>query len=267
MSLPDYLEGVAKEMRDRSAAIRRGFAQHHTSAGTNREELVKQFLIDHLPKRFSVSTGLVISHSNVFSNQADLVVVDSQNNAPLYPQSPNKLWPVEAVYALVEVKTHLNPDDLRDAVLKGQRFKGLVRQFCETGSRQPIRESLFVIWGFESPKPATLKTRLLETVQGVPRDEQPDFIIVPDRLVAKAGRYLELARLGQPNSPYRQKLESQHGTDLSALLPEPVEVHDSQTDSLLAWYLWFDSWLRQAGPRFVDPLTYLPPNKTLDNVV
>ena len=40
---------------------------------------------------------MVISHDGVFPNQADLVVVDEQNNAPLYAATHNKLWPVEAV--------------------------------------------------------------------------------------------------------------------------------------------------------------------------
>ena len=262
MTLPDYLEDVAKEMRGKSAAIRRDFKRHHPSAGTNREDVVKQFLIHHLPRRFGVSTGLIFSLDDMFSSQADLVVVDSQNNAPLHPQSPNELWPVEAVYALLEVKTHLSPTDLRDAILKGQRFKELARHFCNTGSNQRIKESLFVIWGFESPDPRTLKDNLVETLQDIPHDEQPDLIVVPDRLVAKAGSYLELTKLGQPNSPHRRQLESRHGTDLSFYLPDPVEVYDLETNSLLAWYVWFDSWLRQAGPRFADPVKYLPPNKT-----
>lgn len=48
---------------------------------------------------------MVISHEGLFSNQADLVVVDALNNSPLYGTSRNQLWPVEAVYSLLEVKT------------------------------------------------------------------------------------------------------------------------------------------------------------------
>ena len=72
MTLAEYLEDVAEEMRHKSAAIRRDFARHRPSGGDNREDLVKRFLTDHLPKRFGFSTGLVISHDGMFSNQADL---------------------------------------------------------------------------------------------------------------------------------------------------------------------------------------------------
>ncbi len=108
MTIAEYMEDIAEDMRLKSAAIRRDFAKHRPSAGSNREDLVEKFLVNHLPKRFGVSTGLIISHDEKFSNQADLVVVDNQNNAPLYPESSSKLWPVESVYALIEVKTQLN---------------------------------------------------------------------------------------------------------------------------------------------------------------
>ena len=145
MILPEYLSEVAKDMRAKSAAIRRDFASHRLSAGENREDLIAEFLVNHLPRKFGVSSGMVISHDGVFSNQADLVVVDEQNNAPLYAASRNKLWPVEAVYALIEVKTTLHPAELTDAIAKGRRFKALKRRFCEAGQVQRIADSLFVI--------------------------------------------------------------------------------------------------------------------------
>lgn len=76
---------------------------------------------------------MVISHDGAFSNQADLVVVDALNNSPLYGTARNQLWPVEAVYSLIEVKTTLSPGELRDAIAKGRKFKSLPRRFCDAG--------------------------------------------------------------------------------------------------------------------------------------
>ena len=261
MVLPEYLSDVAREMRAKSAAIRRDFASHHPSAGENREGLVKKFLTAHLPRKFGVSSGMVFSHDGAFSNQADLVVVDAFNNSPLYATGNNQLWPVEAIYALVEVKTNLNPADLKDSVAKGRKFKTLQRRYCMAGQDQRIADSLFVIWGFNCPSPSTFKENLRAALSDMPRKEQPDLIVVPDRIVARGGTYLELSRLGQPNSPYRVQLQAQHGTDLEELLPEPAEVLDLGENSLLAWYIWFDSWLRQAGSRLTNPVDYLPPDQ------
>ena len=261
MTLPEYFADVAKEMRAKSAAIRRDFASHRLSAGENRQDLVERFLVEHLPKRFGVSTGLVISHDGLFSNQADLVVVDDQNNAPLYAEARNKLWPVEAVYALIEVKTSLTPSDLSDAIAKGRRFKALKRNFCQGGALQQNADSLFVVWAFDSPSPSVFKTNVLRALTGVPRPEQPDFFVVPDRLVARSGGYLELSKLGQPGSPHRRELEGRYGGNLVSLLPDAAEVDDLGENSLLSWYVWFDSWLRQSSSRLTDPLKYLPPGQ------
>jgi hypothetical protein len=123
-----------------------------------------------------------------------------------------------------------------------------------------IAESLFVIWAFEAPKAETLKENLLGSLADVPRAEQPDFLVVPNGLVATSGSYLELAKLGQPGSYYRRELEAKHGLDLSHLIPEAAVVYDMGENSLMAWYIWFDSWLRQSGWRLTDPKEYLPPD-------
>lgn len=266
MTLAEYLAGIAGEMRLRSEAIRRDFATHKLSAGENREDLVRAFLVDHLPKRFGVSSGLVISTDGMFSNQADLLVTDQMNNSPLYAQSRNQLWPAEAIYALVEVKTNLAPTTLSDAVAKGRRFKSLPRQFCDCGMPQRLRDSLFVIWSFESSSPEVFKKNYIQAMADVPLLERPDLVVVPNGFVAQSGHYLEIAKTGQPGSPFRQALEAEQGQDLSAVVGE-VEVFDLGDNSLLGWYVWFDSWLRQAGYRVSDPVRYIPPDRVFGRSV
>jgi hypothetical protein len=265
--LPDYLADVAKEMRARSASIRRDFASHRLSAGENREDLVESFLREHLPQRFGVGSGLVISGAGMFSNQADVLITDAFNNSPLYGSSSNQLWPVESVYSLIEVKTTLNLPEIKDCVAKGRRFKTLNRQFTDAGHGQRIRDSLFVIWAFDCPSTETLKANLEAELSGVPREEQPDFVVVPDRLVVQSGSYLELNLLGQPGSPHRAALQAAHGANLSSLLAQAVRVYDMGENALLAWYVWFDSWLRQAGGRLTTPMAYLPPERIYGRLV
>jgi hypothetical protein len=267
MMLPEYLADVAREMRSRSASIRRDFAEHRLSAGENREDLVQGFLRTHLPKKFGVNSGMVISHDGAFSNQADLVVVDERNNAPLYGATRNQLWPAEAVYSLVEVKTSLGPAELADAVAKGRRFKTMSRRFCQAGEQQRIQESLFVIWAFDAGSAETFKANLHHALSPVPTGEQPDLVVVPDKYVVRAGQYLELSAWGQPGSEYRKQLQAQHGTNLNTLMQSPFELYEMGENALMAWYLWFDSWLRQAGSRLTDPVAYLPPDQIFGRVV
>jgi hypothetical protein len=259
-TFPEYFADVAREMRVRSASIRRDFATHRGSAGRNREDLVAQFLSEHLPTRFKIDTGLVISPAGYFSNQADLVVTDQLRNAPLHASRPEKLWPVESVYALLEVKTQLSPTEIRDSLAKCRRFKTLDRQFLISAEAPANQSSLFVLWAYDAPAALTAKANLIEALSSVPVNERPDLVVVPDRFVVRCGEYLELSALGQPESPYRRALHQQHGPDLSKLVPECVDVYDLGENSLTAWFVWFDSWLRHAGHRSCDPIRYLPPD-------
>jgi len=258
--LVDYITETAKEMRHRSKAIRRDFAMHRGAAGENREDLVVRFLADHLPKRFGVRRGFAISLDDGVSRQADVLVVDHVNNAPIHPTASHELWPVEAVYALVEVKTELSPSYLKDAVKKCRRFKQLNRRFVGVRD-QRIEESLFVIWSFDGAGAETIKENLVEAVRDVPVVERPDLVVDLNGLVATSGSYLTISKLGQPDSGHRRKLQAKHGGDLSALLVDPVHALDAGANSLLVWYVWFDSWLRRAGARRCDPVAYLPPEQ------
>src|SRR5439155_10502484 len=112
-----------------------------------------------------------------------------------------------------------------DSVAKGRRFKTLKRQYCRTDQGPRVTDSLFVIWAFDSPSPATLKMNLLAALAGVPRPEQPDLVVVPDQLVARAGTYLELSVMGQPNSPHRIRLHEEHGPALDHLIPDAASVY------------------------------------------
>jgi hypothetical protein len=249
-------------MQQKSQSIRRDFSSHRPAAGHNREAILADFLREHLPARFGTETGLVISPNGQFSNQADLAVTDALLNKPLYPSSPERLLLVESVYALVEVKTTLTPTEISDSIAKCRRFKQLPRRFLATPHPllgPLVADSLFVIFSYDAPSAQVLKTNLLNALSGVPRDEHPDFVVVLGKYVVRGGSYLELSKLGQPGSPHRQALIQQHGADLEKLLSTPIEMDDFHENTLFSWFIWFQSWLKHAGPRQADLLAYLPP--------
>ena len=232
MTLPSYMSDVVGHMAQTSRSIRRDYAHHRPSAGDLRESVVKKFLLEHLPDRFGVTTGFAISVGGDVSRQADLMVVDKMNNSPLYGGFGNELWPIESIYAIIEVKTNLVRSAINDAILKAKRFKSIPRQFCETRtSDRYTDQSLFVIWGFECPKSTTLKTNLNNAVMTTPVELQPDMLVVPDRVVATSGIYMQTVKIGEPNSQFRRELTEQHGSDLAALIPGPAEVMQFDADS------------------------------------
>jgi hypothetical protein len=258
MDIAAYFGDVSEELQRRSDRIRLGFSSHEGLSGANREELVAAFLSENLPAEFVVDTGLILCSTGEFSNEADIVIIDRLRNAPLFSDLQKKLWLVESVYGLIEVKTQLTPTTLTDAVEKCARFKRLPRHFADVPALPRLSDSLAIVWAWEGPSPEVAKANLLDVLRGIPAAEQPDFVIVPGKYLAVAGSYRELGSFGQPRSRYRLAKEEQLGRSAEQELAErPVEVWDMGTHSLLAWLGWLVSWLQGAGSRSAPMLRYL----------
>ncbi len=258
MLVRDYFVDISRELNSKSESIRQAYKTHNPSAGTSREDLIVRFFRDHLPQRYRVDTGLILAGTGRFSNEADLVIVDRHLNSPLYPTNTKPIWLVESVYALIEVKTTLSKKNFENCLQKCQRFKRLEKKYSDIGSKQHISDSLFIIWSFEGPKPEHLRKLFLQTTKGVDHGEQPDLIIVPNKYVASAGNYLELAVLGQPKSTHRQLIEQQSKRNLEGLLGDGLRIYHINENALLAFFFWLQEWLAAAGDRRATLMNYVP---------
>ena len=154
------------------------------------------------------------------------------------------------------MKTSLSQNSIKDAVAKCGKFKTLPRDFSTVPALPQIPDSLFVLWAFDAPSPQTAKKSILDSLEGIPRSEQPDFIVVPDSILVTAGSYRELSKLGLPNSPHRAQVLAAFGGDLDLALGDPIEVLHLGKNSILAWLVWFTSWLNGAGHRSAPLISY-----------
>lgn len=261
MTIDMYYSEIAQELKRKSDSIKIGFSTHALSAGENREDIVGQFLQKNLPKAFGISTGLILSNEGEFSNQADLIIVDELDNAPLYPDSSNKLWLVESVYAMIEVKTSLTPNAINDSINKCRRFKKLTRNYQSVPSLPRIKESLFIIWGFEGPSPDTLKKNFMNALKNIPIEEQPDFIIIPDSILITSGSYRKLSKFGMKGSQHQQKVLKKNSGKTYEEIFEPIEFQVLNDNSTLVFITWFTSWLKGAGVRSAPLDEYLGKSK------
>jgi hypothetical protein len=89
---------------------------HHGERGRIAEEIIKSVLTRTLPKRFSVGTGVVFSADGQVSRQTDIVIYDNFYNSPLLSEFGACVFPVETVYATIEVKSELTKQELRKAM-------------------------------------------------------------------------------------------------------------------------------------------------------
>ena len=258
MSLTDYFASIAAELGRKGEQLRLDYQSHRPSGGRNREEFVADFFRSHLPSAFGVSRGLVVSCQGEFARQADVLIVDHQRNAPMYREAPEPIWFIESIYCMLEVKSKLTPSELGDSIQKCCHFKRLPRSFSDLPGLPKIRDSLFVLWAFGGPSTPRVKENVSNAYADIPRSEQPDFIVIPDAVLVRSGKYHELTKLGQEGSPHREQVVAQSRGDLELAIGEPFEVLELAGNTLLVFFVWLLSWLQGAGPRAGSPLSYLP---------
>lgn len=107
----DSLQRIASEAQKQIDAL----MPHMGEKGRLAEEIIKNILVDILPSRFSIGTGVIISADNQVSNQVDIVIYDRLYNAPMISNLSACVYPIECVYAFIEVKTTLNVTNLKDS--------------------------------------------------------------------------------------------------------------------------------------------------------
>lgn len=88
---------------------------HFGERGRLVEGVVEELIRSILPDKCSIGTGVVINRFDDTSPQIDLVIYDRQQNIILQLGNSN-LFPIEAVYAAIEVKSILDNDGLTQAI-------------------------------------------------------------------------------------------------------------------------------------------------------
>lgn len=122
MKLDEFFTSVEESMlaRFRQAEL----VQHAGDRGENREKILASFLRDHLPRRFGVLKGEVVTRDGMHSHSADIVVYDALQTPVLYAES-TAVIPVEGVYGIIEVKSRLSKAEFVDGARKVEAFKRL----------------------------------------------------------------------------------------------------------------------------------------------
>lgn len=84
---------------------------HSGEKGRSLESIVSNFLRDILPSEYGISTGFVAYHASEgeikLSPQLDIIIYDAIRCGPIVRLSTCEVFPLEAVYAYVEVKASI----------------------------------------------------------------------------------------------------------------------------------------------------------------
>jgi hypothetical protein len=108
---------------------------HNPELGRLNESHLVSLLRNYLPSKYGIGTGFLVSGGAEpkQSPQCDIIVYDTINNAPFYSSGAWSIFPIEMVYAVIEVKTTLNRMSLEDTFVKC----GYIRGMAKTSSGDP----------------------------------------------------------------------------------------------------------------------------------
>jgi len=86
--------------------------------------VLREFLENHLPQRYGVLKGEVMTKAGLHSPSMDILIYDKINCPVLYA-GETKVLPIESVYGAIEVKSRLTKPEFGNAVDRIAKFKDL----------------------------------------------------------------------------------------------------------------------------------------------
>jgi len=102
-----YYQGIMDQIQNEVDLINSNF-HHNGLKGEGNEVKIRKIIKKFIPERYGVDTGVVIDRDGNQSKQCDIIIYDKFNHPQLLGLSSVKMFPVDLVYAVIEVKTTLD---------------------------------------------------------------------------------------------------------------------------------------------------------------
>ncbi|MEL0652161.1 DUF6602 domain-containing protein [Algibacter sp. TI.3.09] len=132
--LSQYYKGILGQLNSEVQLINRLF-KHNGMKGDGNESAIRDLIEKFIPKKYGIGSGIVIDKNGNQSRQCDIIIYDNYNYPELLSMSTAKFYPVDIVYAVIEVKTALDSEKSKiaiqniDSVLKLDYIKESFRKF------------------------------------------------------------------------------------------------------------------------------------------
>ena len=121
---------------------------HKPDTGTNREEILKEYVELHLPKTVTPYLGgKIIDSIDNASRQTDIIIYN--NSYPRFGALPKSYYFSEGVVAAIEVKSLLTSGELDNALVKIDSVKKCQLEYVRTALSTPPKHIFTGIFAFE----------------------------------------------------------------------------------------------------------------------
>ncbi len=102
-----------------------GELEHAGTKGRWRELFLSELIEPILPNGVSATTGVLIDSKGTQSKQLDIIIYSSDLLPPILRSNEQSLIPVDAAIQVIEVKSRLDADEMRDCINKAESVKSL----------------------------------------------------------------------------------------------------------------------------------------------
>ncbi|MEZ7195382.1 DUF6602 domain-containing protein [Pseudodesulfovibrio karagichevae] len=116
----DYFVSVYEKLQS-DYLFHKKAIKHSGTRGTENEKALAGVIREFLPAKFGVDTdSMLVDRHGKMSRQVDIVIYSKE-----YPKYFHKIFPIETVYATIEVKTTLNKATLGEAIENAKSIHAL----------------------------------------------------------------------------------------------------------------------------------------------
>ena len=126
----EYFVSLSEELASQAKRVRQLIGSGHWGHdGRHKELLLIELIRRHCPSTVLVSTGFVVSPSNmeVRSSEQDILVVDTSREAPLFHQGALVIAFPHTILAAISVKTKMDTVSLRETIDGLQSVRAVAR--------------------------------------------------------------------------------------------------------------------------------------------
>lgn len=134
-----------------------------------------------LPKRYIIDKGFLINHFSGFSQEQDLLIIDTSLGSPICKTEGVGYYPIESAIGAIEVKSNLDLSELRKCFVSCASAKKLFFPLFEYDDT-PDNRFFYAIFAYTSScAEKSFEAELVNCLDQVPEALRPNLIYILDQ--------------------------------------------------------------------------------------
>ena len=166
-----------------------GYVEDEGVMGVLRESLIHSLLEPLLMVPYRVGTGVVVDSKGHQSGQCDVIIWDDSIFSPLYYSRGTGIYLIESVVAVLEIKSTLNRNSLRQVIQRTRQFKKMAilrpapQYPNDYWTNEPGILPYSILFGFRSDRKGSERERAqaVAAEQQIPLHDYLQLLVVPGK--------------------------------------------------------------------------------------